>query len=138
MKVLGINDQNMSDAQVSSISAKTMVVVGDADAVKPEHALAMFKLRGGGDEEAAAAGVLRKVPAARLVILAATSHIGIVAASAVLVPMVSAFLDDVPAGDARSLLGSPAQRERDHPPVVAKPLDENLSMPVEEFLIHRY
>jgi hypothetical protein len=36
------------------------------------------------------------VPAARLVILAATSHIGIVAASAVLVPMVSAFLDDVP------------------------------------------
>jgi pimeloyl-ACP methyl ester carboxylesterase len=96
MKVLGINDQNMSDAQVSSISAKTMVVVGDADAVKPEHALAMFKLRGGGDEEAAAAGVLRKVPAARLVILAATSHLGIVAASAVLVPMVSAFLDDVP------------------------------------------
>ena len=30
------------------------------------------------------------------------------------------------------------RRERDHPPVVAKPLDENLLMPVEEFLIHRY
>jgi hypothetical protein len=56
----------------------------------------MFKLRGGGDEEAAAAGMLQKVPAARLVILAATSHIGISAQSAVLVPMVSAFLDDVP------------------------------------------
>jgi pimeloyl-ACP methyl ester carboxylesterase len=96
MKVLGINDHNMSDAQVSSISAKTMVIVGDADAVKPEHALAMFKLRGGGDEEAAAAGMLQKVPAARLVILAATSHIGISAEAAVLVPMVSAFLDDVP------------------------------------------
>jgi len=54
----------MSDAQVSSISAKAMVIVGDADAVKPEHALAMFKLRGGGDEEAAAAGMLQKVPAA--------------------------------------------------------------------------
>jgi hypothetical protein len=96
MKVLAVNDQNISDAQMRSISAKTMVIAGDADAVKPEHALAMFKLRGGGDEEAAAAGVLRKVPAARLVILAATSHLGIVAASAVLVPMVSAFLDDVP------------------------------------------
>lgn len=95
MKILGINDQNMSDAQVSSIAAQTMVIVGDADAVKPEHALAMFKLRGGGDEEAAAAGMLRKVPAARLVILAAMSHIGISAESAVLVPMVSAFLDDV-------------------------------------------
>jgi pimeloyl-ACP methyl ester carboxylesterase len=96
MKVLGINDQNMSDAQVSSISARTMVVVGDADAVKPEHALAMFRLRGGGDQEAAAAGMLRKVPAARLVILPATSHVGIAAATAVLAPMVSAFLDDVP------------------------------------------
>ena len=54
--------------------------------MKPEHALAMFKLRGGGDEEAAA----------RLVILAATSHVGIAGESSVLAPMVSAFLDDVP------------------------------------------
>ena len=95
MKVLGIDDQNISDAQMRSISAKTMVIVGDADAVKPEHALAMFKLRGGGDEEAAGSGMLQNVPAARLVILPATSHIGIPGESAVLVPMVSAFLDDV-------------------------------------------
>jgi hypothetical protein len=58
--------------------------------------LAMFKLRGGGDEEAAATGVLHRVPTARLVILPATSHIGISGESAVLAPMVSAFLDDVP------------------------------------------
>jgi pimeloyl-ACP methyl ester carboxylesterase len=95
MKVLNIDDQNISDAQMRSISAKTMVIVGDADAVKPEHALAMFTLRGGGDEEAAASGMLQKVPAARLVILPATSHIGISGQAAVLVPMVSAFLDDV-------------------------------------------
>jgi pimeloyl-ACP methyl ester carboxylesterase len=96
MKVLGINGHNISDAQMRSIPAKTMVIAGDADAVKPEHALAMFKLRGGGDEEAAASGVLQRVPTARLVILAAMSHIGIFAESAVLAPMVSAFLDDVP------------------------------------------
>jgi pimeloyl-ACP methyl ester carboxylesterase len=96
MKVLGINGHNISDAQMRSIPAKTMVIAGDADAVKPEHALAMFKLRGGGDEEAAASGVLQRVPAARLVILAAMSHIGIFAESALLAPMVSAFLDDVP------------------------------------------
>jgi pimeloyl-ACP methyl ester carboxylesterase len=95
MKVLSIDDQNISDAQMRSISAKTMVIVGDADAVKPEHALAMFELRGGDDEEAAASGTLQKVPAARLVILAATSHIGIAGESAVLAPMVNAFLDDV-------------------------------------------
>ena len=95
MKVLNINDQNISDAQMRSMSAKTMVIVGDADGVKPEHALAMFQLRGGGDEEAAATGMLQRVPAARLVILPAMSHIGISGESAVLVPMVSAFLDDV-------------------------------------------
>jgi pimeloyl-ACP methyl ester carboxylesterase len=96
MKVLNIEDQNISDAQMRSISAKTMVIVGDADGVKPEHAVAMFELRGGGDEEAAASGMLQKVPVARLVILPAMSHIGISGETAVLVPMVRAFLDDVP------------------------------------------
>ena len=96
MKVLNINDQDISDEEMRSISAKTMVIVGDADGVKLEHALAMFKLRGGGDEEAAASGVLQKVPAARLVVVPAMSHIGISGQSELLAPMVSAFLDDVP------------------------------------------
>nr|WP_245718538.1 alpha/beta fold hydrolase [Nocardia miyunensis] len=95
MKRLAINDQNISDAQMRSISAKTMIIAGDTDAVKPEHALAMFTLRGGGDEEAAAPGTLQRIPAARLVILPATSHIGIFGQSTVLAPMVNAFLDDV-------------------------------------------
>jgi pimeloyl-ACP methyl ester carboxylesterase len=96
MKVLNIDDQNISDEQMRSFPAKTMVIIGDADGVKPEHALAMFKLRGGGDESAAATGMLQEVPVARLVILPAMSHIGISGESAVLVPMVTAFLDDVP------------------------------------------
>src|SRR3954454_14187199 len=96
MKVLNIDDQNISDAQMRSISAKTMVIIGDADGVRPEHALAMFELRGGGDVEAAASGMLQSAPAARLVILPAMSHVGISGESAVLVPMVSAFLDDIP------------------------------------------
>jgi pimeloyl-ACP methyl ester carboxylesterase len=96
MKVLNIDDQNISDEQMRSFPAKTMVIIGDADGVKAEHALAMFKLRGGGDESAAATGMLQEVPVARLVILPAMSHIGISGESAVLVPMVTAFLDDVP------------------------------------------
>ncbi len=96
MKVLNAEDQDISDEQMRSITAKTMVIIGDADGVKPEHALKMFELRGGGDEEAASTGMLQKVPAARLVILPATSHIGISGETAVLVPMVTAFLDDVP------------------------------------------
>jgi pimeloyl-ACP methyl ester carboxylesterase len=96
VKVLGIEDQHITDAQMRSIQAKTMVIVGDADAVTPEHALAMFKLRGGGDEQAAATGTISEVPQARLVILPATSHISISGAVPVLEPMITAFLDDVP------------------------------------------
>jgi pimeloyl-ACP methyl ester carboxylesterase len=96
MRVLNFTDQNISDAQMRSIQARTMVIVGDADGVKPEHAVAMFRLRGGGDEEAAATGVISAVPRARLVILPATSHISISAAVQVLGPMITAFLDDVP------------------------------------------
>jgi pimeloyl-ACP methyl ester carboxylesterase len=96
MKVLNIEDQDISDDEMRSISAKTMVIVGDADGVTLQHALAMFKLRGGGDEQAAASGVLQDVPAARLVVLPAMSHIGLSGESELLIPMISAFLDDVP------------------------------------------
>jgi pimeloyl-ACP methyl ester carboxylesterase len=96
MKELNINDQHISDEAMRSFSAKTMVIVGDADGVKPEHALAMFKLRGGGDEKAAASGIVHGVPAARLVVLPAMSHIGLAGESELLVPMVNAFLDDRP------------------------------------------
>ncbi len=95
MKRLNANDQDISDEEMRSISAKTMVIVGDADGVTLEHAVTMFKLRGGGDEEAAESGVLQEAPAARLVVLPAMSHVGISGESDVLVPMVSAFLDDV-------------------------------------------
>jgi pimeloyl-ACP methyl ester carboxylesterase len=96
MRVLNIEDQQISDAQMRSIQAKTMVIVGDADGVRPEHAVAMFELRGGGDQEAAATGAISTVPQARLVILPATSHISISGAVQILEPMITAFLDDEP------------------------------------------
>jgi pimeloyl-ACP methyl ester carboxylesterase len=96
MRVLNFEDQNISDGQMRSIHARTMVIVGDTDGVTPEHAVAMFKLRGGGDEEAAATGAISTVPQARLVILPATSHLSILAVVQVLEPMITAFLDDVP------------------------------------------
>lgn len=96
MRVLNRDDQVITDDQMRAISAPTMVIVGDADGVTLEHAVAMFSLRGGGDEEAATTGVLQGVPPARLVVLPATSHIGISGQSEVLVPMITDFLDDVP------------------------------------------
>ncbi|MEU4192265.1 alpha/beta hydrolase [Kribbella sp. NPDC026611] len=91
MRQFGIDEQNLSDAEMRSIAANTMVIAGDTEDVKPEHTLALFKLRGGGDANASASA---GVPAARLVILP-TTHVGIFSESAVLAPMVSAFLDDV-------------------------------------------
>ncbi|ANW64780.1 alpha/beta hydrolase [Mycobacterium sp. djl-10] len=96
MRTLNINDQEISDDEVRAIPAPTMVMVGDADGVTLEHAVTMFRLRGGGDEHAAATGLLEDPPAARLVILPATSHLGIAGQVDVLAPMVTAFLDDVP------------------------------------------
>jgi pimeloyl-ACP methyl ester carboxylesterase len=84
MRAFGHEEQTISDAEMRSISAQTMVIAGDADDVRPEHTFAMFALRGGGDMP----------PAARLVILP-TTHVGIFWQSAVLAPMVSTFLDDV-------------------------------------------
>jgi pimeloyl-ACP methyl ester carboxylesterase len=96
MRIFGRNDQYISDAEMRSIPAETMVIAGDADDVRPEHALEMFRLRGGGSDGggSSAAASTAGVPTARLVILPAT-HVGIFREYAVLAPMVSAFLDDV-------------------------------------------
>lgn len=95
MRDLNINDQDISEDDMRSIAAPTMVIVGDADGVQLEHAVTMFTLRGGGDVQAAATGTLQRVPAARLVVLPAMSHIGISGQSKVLAPLIGAFLDDV-------------------------------------------
>jgi pimeloyl-ACP methyl ester carboxylesterase len=96
VRVLNHEDQHISDDAMRGITATTMVIVGDADGVRPQHAVDMFMLRGGGDPVAAATGEIAAVPPARLVILPATSHLSIGHADAVLAPMIGDFLDDVP------------------------------------------
>jgi pimeloyl-ACP methyl ester carboxylesterase len=96
MRVLNSEDQQIGDEQLRSIQAPTMVIVGDADGVTLEHAVGMFRLRGGGDEAAAATGSIAGIPPARLVVLPATSHVAISGAVDVLEPMITAFLDDEP------------------------------------------
>lgn len=95
MKILNAEDQEIPEQTIRALTAKTMVIVGDTDSLTVEHAVRLFRLRGGGDDEAAATGLLQRSPDARLVVLPAMSHIGLSAESALLVPMVTAFLDDV-------------------------------------------
>jgi pimeloyl-ACP methyl ester carboxylesterase len=73
---------------VRAMRAPTMVVVGDADGTRPEHAVEMFRLRGGG-----VFGDLAGLPAARLAILPGTTHVGVLERADWLVPMVASFLD---------------------------------------------
>jgi len=95
-EVIALEEQNYdsSDDAVRAIDDKTMIIVGDADGVQLEHAIELFKLRGGGDRETAARGFLTGAPRARLAILPATSHIGIMAEAVRIAEFATPFLDD--------------------------------------------
>jgi len=69
--------QDWPDALVRGITAPTLVLIGDADIVRPEHAVQMFRL----------------LPAGQLAILPGTDHMQIVHRADLLVPLVTTFLD---------------------------------------------
>lgn len=94
IKALEALPNSWPDEEMRAIRGKTMVVIGDADSVTLEHAVEMFKLRGGGDPTAAAQGFLTEAPKARLAILPGTSHIGIMANADLIATLVTPFLDD--------------------------------------------
>jgi pimeloyl-ACP methyl ester carboxylesterase len=80
--------QGWSDEAVGSITAPALVVIGDSDIVKPEHAVELFRLLGGG-----VAGDVTDMPASRLAILPGTTHITLVHRAEWLVSMILEFLD---------------------------------------------
>lgn len=84
------------DDQIRAIQGKTMIILGDADGVMPEHALKMFHLRGGGDIEAATKGFMSEAPRAQLAILPGTSHLGVMGRAELVGSLVTPFLDDKP------------------------------------------
>jgi pimeloyl-ACP methyl ester carboxylesterase len=73
---------------VRSITAPTMLVYGDSDIVRPEHAAELFRLLGGG-----VPGDLAGLPRSRLAVLPGTTHVTLVHRADWLVPMVTEFLD---------------------------------------------
>ena len=78
---------------VRGIEAPTMIVVGDADAVRLEHAVELFRLLGGGTM-----GDLAGLPESRLVVLPGTAHFippgsGVLDRAEWLLAMVPPFLD---------------------------------------------
>lgn len=73
---------------VKKIQAPIFMVIGDADGVRYEHALELFRAKGGGKM-----GDLSGLPKARLAILPGTTHIGMTKRTEWLIPMITDFLD---------------------------------------------
>ena len=88
MKVLDAHLPQWTAAQIRALAAPTLLVLGDADIVRPEHAVEMFRLLGGG-----VAGDLTGLPACRLAILPGTTHTAIPQRAEWLAPMIDEFLD---------------------------------------------
>jgi pimeloyl-ACP methyl ester carboxylesterase len=81
-----IQDWPAKDMQ--SITAPTLLIMGDSDSVRPEHAVEMFKLLGGG-----VVGDLSGLPNAQLAVLPGTTHITLMAQTDLLLAIVPPFLD---------------------------------------------
>ncbi|WP_341836161.1 alpha/beta hydrolase [Chitinophaga pollutisoli] len=74
--------------EVKQIKAPVFMAIGDADGVRYEHALALFRAKGGGKM-----GDMTGLPTSRLAILPGTTHIGMMANKDMWMPMVANFLD---------------------------------------------
>ncbi len=94
IKQLDSDVPNLPPEAVQSLQAPTLVVVGDADIVRPEHAVEMFRLLGGG-----VAGDIEGLPPARLAVLPGTTHITLMERTDWLHSMITEFID-APAPDA--------------------------------------
>lgn len=85
-------DQQMKDLPaetIRAIQAPTLLIIGDSDLVRPEHAVEMFRLLGGGVFGDMPPGL----PNSQLAVLPGTSHITVVERADWLASMITAFLD---------------------------------------------
>ena len=84
-------DRNKYDwsKEVKNIKAPIFMAIGDADGIRYEHALELFRAKGGGKM-----GDLNGLPKSRLAIIPGTTHIGmIMTRQDWLVPMILDFVD---------------------------------------------
>jgi pimeloyl-ACP methyl ester carboxylesterase len=76
-------------AEVKAIKAPVLLAIGDADGIRYEHAMELYRALGGGKQ-----GDLTGVPKSRLAILPGTTHVGMfMQHEGWLIPMIIDFLD---------------------------------------------
>ena len=86
-----VMDQNIQDVPaeaVAAIKAPTLLIIGDSDLVRPEHAVEMFRLLGGG-----VFGDMAGLPHSQLAVLPGTTHVSVVSRADVLLAIIPPFLD---------------------------------------------
>jgi len=85
-------DRNLKDVAaevIESLEAPTLLIIGDSDLVRPEHAVEMFRLLGGGVFGDTPAGL----PNSQLAVLPGTSHVSLVSRADLLLAIIPPFLD---------------------------------------------
>ncbi|MET9023471.1 alpha/beta hydrolase [Actinopolymorpha sp. NPDC004070] len=87
VKRLNLEFVGWPEEAVAAIKAPALIVVGDSDVVRPEHALSMFRLLGGG-----VAGDVAGLPNSQLAVLPGTGHLALMERAEWLTSMVHAFL----------------------------------------------
>src|SRR5688572_30654486 len=73
---------------IQSLKAPTLIIIGDSDGTRPEHAVEMFRLLGGG-----VFGDVAGLPDSQLAILPGTTHVSLIYRADWLVSMITEFLD---------------------------------------------
>ena len=86
--------QDWPAEDIRALTSPTFIIVGDHDIVRPEHAVELYRLRGGGDTARASQPFLTEAPPARLAILPGASHIDVFGDPQLLAAMIRPFLDD--------------------------------------------
>jgi pimeloyl-ACP methyl ester carboxylesterase len=81
--------QDLPPEAIQAIQAPTLLILGDSDLVRPEHAVEMFRLLGGGVFGDTPAGL----PASQLAVLPGTSHVTVVDRTDLLLAIIPPFLD---------------------------------------------
>jgi pimeloyl-ACP methyl ester carboxylesterase len=94
LRALEESNYDVASAALRAIPRKTMIIVGESDGVDLANALRLFEARGGPDPKAATQGFISRAPRARLAILPATSHVGMMSQGQLIASLMTPFLDD--------------------------------------------
>jgi pimeloyl-ACP methyl ester carboxylesterase len=101
VKRLLLESEEVPAETIAAIAAPTMIIVGDADIIRPEGAVEMFRLRGGG-----VPGDYLGMTPARLAVLPGTTHMTLPTRTTWLHSMITEFLDAADTAD-RQVPGGP-------------------------------